>query len=93
MPAEIKSLTGNLTVNETSSIELRCDVTGYPSPTISWRKDGQQRNSVKGVLRIASSKKSDSGAYVCIADNGVRRVEKETFVIVHCKSQGNHLSN
>ena len=85
MPPEIQSLTRNITVNETGAIELRCVVTGYPPPTITWKKDGQQKNSVKGLLRIARSKKSDSGGYVCTADNGVRRVEKKTFVTVQCK--------
>lgn len=85
VPAEIKWLTGNITVNETNSIYLRCDVSGYPAPVITWKKDGKQIRSGSNML-IPRTTRNDSGTYVCIAENaGVGRVEMETIVTVNCK--------
>ena len=86
VPAKIQSLTGNLTVNEQGTIDLRCDVTGYPAPTVTWRKDGESKQSTgSNIFHKASSTRSDSGRYVCKATNSVGWEEKETFVTVHCK--------
>jgi len=86
VPATIKSLTGNVTVNETNSIDLKCDVYGYPVPAITWKKDKKElQQHTEKDLRIDSSSKSDSGKYTCAAQNFVRMVEMETFVTVNCK--------
>lgn len=86
VPAQILSLTRNITVNEGNPIDLKCNATGYPSPIITWKKDGQELHSRSSILHIANSSKSDSGAYVCIADNDVGREEVEVaFVTVYCK--------
>ncbi|XP_068685547.1 neural cell adhesion molecule 2-like isoform X1 [Montipora foliosa] len=84
VPAEIQSLTKNITVRESSPINLTCDATGYPLPTITWRKDGRNMESVSNTLHIRSSTRRDSGAYVCVAANGVKEaVEMKTFITVH----------
>ena len=86
VPASIKSLTQNITVNETNTILLTCDVYGYPAPAITWKKDEKQLKQHTGKnLRIDGSTKSDSGKYTCVATNLLRRTEMETFVTVYCK--------
>ena len=86
VPAQILSLTMNVTVNEGNPIDLKCNATGYPSPIVTWKKDGRKLHSGSSIVHIASSSKSDSGAYVCIADNGVGSEGMEvTFVMVYCK--------
>ena len=86
VPAKIQSLTGNLKVNETNAIYLRCDVSGYPAPTVTWRKDGGPEQSTgSNTFHKARSTRSDSGRYVCRAANSVGWAEKETFVTVHCR--------
>ena len=86
VPAQILSLTMNITVIEGNPIDLKCNATGYPSPIVTWKKDGRKLHSGISILHISSSRKSDSGAFVCIADNGVGREEMEvTFVTVYCK--------
>ena len=89
VPANIQFLTPNLTVNERDAINLRCEVSGYPAPNISWKKDGKQIKPTREELHIISSKRSDTGAYVCKADNNVRQaVYMKTYVVVHCKYEG-----
>ena len=86
VPAEIQRLTKNITVNESSAIDLTCEASGYPLPTITWKKDGRVLESSNNTLHISSSTRDHSGVYVCVADNDVKEaVAMETFVTVHCK--------
>ncbi|XP_049534828.1 papilin isoform X3 [Anopheles darlingi] len=58
---------------------LRCFATGYPPPSIRWRKGAIMLNTNQGRyvltstgdLQIVQLHRTDSGTYVCIADNGV----------------------
>ena len=86
VPVKIKPFTGNITVNETNPIDLRCEASGYPAPTITWIKDGRLIHS-RSVFRIERSSRIHSGVYVCIANNTVGTAEMEIFVSVYCKYQ------
>ena len=87
VPAKIQSLTGNLTVDETNPINLRCEASGYPSPAVTWTKGGRPVQSAgSGVILIGNSTRGDSGTYVCMTDNAVgQAVQMKTFVTVYCK--------
>lgn len=76
-----------MTVSEQDPIDLKCEASGYPAPTVTWTKDGAPvQSAVCGVICIHSSTKSDSGAYVCKADNGLGQADQmKTFVTVNCK--------
>ncbi|XP_035896391.1 papilin isoform X2 [Anopheles stephensi] len=58
---------------------LRCFATGFPPPSIRWRKgeillntnQGRYVLSSTGDLQIVQLHRTDSGTYVCIADNGI----------------------
>uniref|UniRef100_A0A182J8P5 Papilin n=1 Tax=Anopheles atroparvus TaxID=41427 RepID=A0A182J8P5_ANOAO len=58
---------------------LRCFATGFPPPSIRWRKgeimlntnQGRYVLSSEGDLQIVQLHRTDSGTYVCIADNGL----------------------
>ncbi|XP_048583436.1 hemicentin-2 isoform X2 [Nematostella vectensis] len=59
-----------------TSITLKCPVTGSPKPLVDWSKTGQPIISgdrvsvtVTGSLVIVNSRSSDSGEYVCTARN------------------------
>lgn len=65
----INSVTGN-------SVELRCPVSGDPTPRITWRKDNSPIVSDSrhvltdsGSLVIRSLRASDAGVYSCVASN------------------------
>ncbi|XP_065214045.1 papilin isoform X2 [Planococcus citri] len=71
----------DVTVEEGNYATLRCRASGFPTPTISWRKDGSEidrsldryRFSNDGLLQIIGTYAGDSGTYTCTAENGVGR--------------------
>ncbi|XP_069497466.1 hemicentin-1 isoform X2 [Ambystoma mexicanum] len=81
MPPSIKDAEGELPeditvlVNKTALME--CIVSGNPTPKISWQKDGQplQEDSQHRLLsngrtlQIMNSQITDTGRYVCVAEN------------------------
>ncbi|XP_043669858.1 titin-like isoform X2 [Vespula pensylvanica] len=66
-------------------LALECRVRGYPSPTISWLKDGKVLDDARytqkylddGIYRleISNPDASDSGRYVCRATNEMQSAE------------------
>uniref|UniRef100_UPI00398F5E54 vascular endothelial growth factor receptor 2 n=1 Tax=Pristiophorus japonicus TaxID=55135 RepID=UPI00398F5E54 len=75
-PLVLQNLTDQ-TVNMSSSIEMKCDVVGAPSPHIIWYKNDKQLLEVSGIvlgelnrtLTIQRLKKEDEGMYKCEACN------------------------
>lgn len=70
------------------SIQLECYASGYPAPTVAWRRSNNELMPTGGsiykgtVLIMHNVTKQDRGEYYCFADNGVgsgakRRVEVE----------------
>lgn len=59
------------------SIQLECYASGYPQPSISWRRENNGLLPTGGsvykgnVLIIHNITKADRGTYFCIADNNV----------------------
>ncbi|ELV11507.1 Hemicentin-1 [Tupaia chinensis] len=72
-------------------LELDCQVTGSPTPTIMWMKDGQlidEKDGFKILLNgrklvIAQAQVSDTGLYRCVATNTAGDDKKEFEVTVH----------
>ncbi|XP_070624675.1 hemicentin-1 isoform X2 [Bos indicus] len=72
-------------------LELDCQVTGSPLPTIMWLKDGQlidERDGFRILLNghklvIAQAQVSDTGLYRCVATNTAGDHRKEFEVTVH----------
>ncbi|XP_049724489.1 hemicentin-1 isoform X1 [Elephas maximus indicus] len=72
-------------------LELDCQVTGSPPPTIMWLKDSQpvdERDGFKILLNgrklvIAQAQVSDTGLYRCVATNTAGDHKKEFEVTVH----------
>lgn len=88
-------------VPEGGSAKLVCKARGYPKPRIVWRReDGgpivtrgnsltkvERFTSVEGeMLVLTKVTRSEMGAYLCIAANGVPpSVSKRMMLHVHCK--------
>ncbi|KAM6962600.1 hemicentin-1 [Aplochiton taeniatus] len=72
-------------------MELQCEASGIPTPTLTWMKDGRplpQTDSVRllrggEVLRIASAQVEDTGRYTCLASSPAGDDDKEFLVRVH----------
>ena len=86
VPMQFTTLPKNLTVNETNSILLSCDASGFPEPSFKWTKNGKVLSESK-QLNIQRSYRNNTGTYECAASNGVGQDKTaKSFVTVQCKS-------
>ncbi|KAI1891477.1 hypothetical protein AGOR_G00144220 [Albula goreensis] len=76
VPPVISSQTKSYTAALDTSVTLLCQAEGYPTPGVTWHKDGQQltesmrqRVLSSGSLQIAFAQPSDTGRYTCTAAN------------------------
>lgn len=92
---------GDLMVPEGGSAKLVCKARGYPKPRIVWRREdsgvivtrngnngrGDRLIAVEGeMLTLTKVTRSEMGAYLCIAANGVPpTVSKRMMLHVHCE--------
>nr|CAD7426504.1 unnamed protein product [Timema monikensis] len=80
----------NLTLKTGGLAELRCVADGSPPPAITWYKDGQPLIAGGRVtiapggyqMRVQHAKESDSGLYVCRAQNSVGFKETSAYITV-----------
>ncbi|TKS74334.1 Hemicentin-1 Fibulin-6 [Collichthys lucidus] len=84
VPAEVSVVVNNV-------LELQCEASGIPTPSLTWLKDGRplpQTNSLRllrggEVLRVASAQLEDTGRYSCLANSPAGDDDKEFLVRVH----------
>mgnify|MGYP005984876417 CR=1 FL=1 len=92
---------GDMMVPEGGSAKLICKARGYPKPRIVWRREdgativargtggsrAERLTSVEGeMLSLTKVTRSEMGAYLCIAANGVPpSVSKRMMLHVHCE--------
>uniref|UniRef100_A0A182N8R1 Ig-like domain-containing protein n=1 Tax=Anopheles dirus TaxID=7168 RepID=A0A182N8R1_9DIPT len=80
----------DMVMREGSNVTLKCAASGSPTPSIIWRREGNEPIST-GATSLNSSTFSISrvnrlhmGAYLCIASNGIPpSVSKRVMLIVH----------
>ncbi|XP_005733181.1 hemicentin-1 isoform X1 [Pundamilia nyererei] len=83
-PAEVSVVVNNV-------LELHCEATGIPTPSLTWLKDGRplpQTDSLRllqggKVLRVASAQLEDTGRYTCLANSPAGDDDKDFLVRVH----------
>ncbi|XP_061594740.1 hemicentin-1 [Cololabis saira] len=81
---------GNRSVVLSQPISLMCDVTGTPTPVITWYKDGTPVAAGNGIqilnagktLRLLKADTADAGSYSCKAANVAGDTERDFFVDV-----------
>ena len=75
----------NITENE-RRVRISCDAVGYPSPQITWTKDGRKIGSDERTFEIDHVDPSDQGVYTCTASNGIPPSAYKSFrITVFCK--------
>lgn len=83
------------TVALDASVTLQCHSEGFPTPSITWYKDGKplsesvhQRVLSTGALQIAFSQPGDTGRYTCTAANVAGTTSLEMSLTVQSESEG-----
>ncbi|KAK2835266.1 hypothetical protein Q5P01_015750 [Channa striata] len=84
VPAEVSVVVNNV-------LELQCEPSGIPTPSLTWLKDGRpltQTDSLRllrggEVLRVASAQLEDTGRYSCLAVSPAGDDDKQFLVRVH----------
>ncbi|XP_053542916.1 hemicentin-1 isoform X1 [Ictalurus punctatus] len=89
VPPAISSSTKSYTVAVDGSVTLRCETEGYPTPSVSWFKDGKplldsvrRRVLSSGSLHIVFAQPGDTGVYTCTAANVAGSLSLEMTVTV-----------
>ncbi|XP_077954415.1 roundabout homolog 2 isoform X8 [Gasterosteus aculeatus] len=86
----------NQVVLEEETVEFRCQVQGDPQPNIRWRKDDvdvpRGRYEIKYdkddyVLRVKKASINDEGAFTCVAENRVGKLEATATLTVRAAPQ------
>ncbi|XP_072547689.1 roundabout homolog 2 isoform X2 [Salminus brasiliensis] len=84
----------NQVVLEEEAVEFRCQVQGDPQPSVRWRKDDidvpRGRYDIRYdkddyVLRIKKASAGDEGAFTCVAENRVGKVEASATLTVRAR--------
>ncbi|KAL4227669.1 hypothetical protein ACF0H5_013105 [Mactra antiquata] len=79
---QIDEADNNKNMVQGDNLELKCKVSGYPLPSVTWLKDGSPLNmttrihvmdyqGTKGKLVIYSLEDEDEGDYTCLATNEI----------------------
>ncbi|XP_078237088.1 neogenin isoform X4 [Pogona vitticeps] len=88
-PPEFLKQPSNIYAHESMDIVFECDVTGKPTPTVKWVKNGDvviPSDYFKIVnehnLQVLGLVKSDEGFYQCIAENDVGNIQAAAQLII-----------
>ena len=84
-PSSIKN-----SYNEGTKVDVTCNATGKPTPTVTWFREGSSKVYSTGegsiVLSFSSVSRSDAGQYRCKANNTAGTDETRALsLVLHCK--------
>ena len=48
-------------------MSISCGVTGFPTPSVEWTRDGVLLETGTSILRLSSLDSDDTGSYMCTA--------------------------
>uniref|UniRef100_A0A224YXI4 Peroxidase n=1 Tax=Rhipicephalus zambeziensis TaxID=60191 RepID=A0A224YXI4_9ACAR len=88
------SAPANTEADPGSSVEVLCMAEGYPTPTLSWRKDGVplplggRFSAGPDGLRVVSVQPRDEGRYECVAENEMGRASAPFYILVRDYVEG-----
>ena len=82
-------------VMEGETARLRCDVSGYPPPSVTWEKDGVAVTSESAKLYVQGDNTlvvprvgiEDAGLYTCVAKNDMGTAKDLTYLQVKLQSE------
>ena len=84
VPAVVYSLE-NITVTEGENRTLTCNVSGSPTPSVTWTEVKTQIRTMGITRELIHINRNESGEYKCEASTSCGNDTKSTFLIVQCK--------
>ena len=84
MPSSIQAI-DNKAVTEGNNVNLTCDASGIPLPTVSWIKVGGGQRTHSDVLVLTNISRSEAGEYRCEASNECGNASESASIDVQCK--------
>ncbi|XP_078379817.1 hemicentin-1-like isoform X2 [Oculina patagonica] len=82
----------NETVTEGGAVNLTCNASGTPDPTVSWFKPDGQRVNVLSHLMLTNISRNEAGEYRCEASNECGNASQTTTIDVQYGPQITHIS-
>ena len=68
------------------TIILTCQADGFPTPSFSWKFNGNVLNGVvQNTLALTNAEVKDAGNYTCVATNDFGGEESTSVVYFECK--------
>jgi len=77
---------------EGSGVDMRCEATGVPAPSVTWLKDGRQLGVAESPrvttahdarrLVISHLVRADAGVYTCLFKNSVAQASHDIRLVV-----------
>ncbi|KAM3915384.1 hemicentin-1 [Leptodactylus fuscus] len=86
VPPSIFGSNEPITVIINNPVRLECEATGFPTPSLTWLKDGRPVSSFSGgiqissggrVLTLTNAQVGDSGKYTCVALNAAGEQQRD----------------
>ena len=89
-PTIVSKYRNEVTARESTNLTLKCEASGYPTPTIQWvidrkKLDSRYKFPKRGVLFVTKVKRSDDGTINCIAENILGKDTIFIRLVVHTK--------
>jgi len=84
VPSSIQAI-DNKAVTEGNNVNLTCDASGIPLPTVSWIKVGGGQRTHSDVLVLTNISRSEAGEYRCEASNECGNASESASIDVQCK--------
>ena len=75
----------NITVTEGENRTLKCNVSGIPTPSVTWTEVKTGIRSTGITRQLIRINRNQSGEYKCEASNSCGYDTTSTFLIVQCK--------
>ena len=84
VPSSITQITQDQNITEGGNVTLSCQVSGVPTPTVSWINPGGQRHNGH-MLEVTHINRSQAGEYKCEASNECGNATETANIDVQCK--------
>ena len=86
-PPVIEVSPRNVVLLEGQPLTLFCNASGFPSPNVTWSKNGGKPIKQGNTLSINAVKRGDEASYRCVVNNGeeCNTDSAVSMVTVNCK--------